>query len=834
MDEATATMKNAIWEILKGENERLAATLDAVGDGLIVTDTSSRVVLLNAAAENLLGRSLERAQGQKFLDVINVVDQTGQPPCPVVRVLEAGADAGVSRCVTIQSCQGELIQIEGSAAPQHDDENALIGAFFVFRDVSEREKTRRDLRRSNVRYESLIDAISQMVWATPPDGQVEDMPMWRDYTGQSLEEVRGWGWLDAIHPDDRERVTQVWNRAVESRSFYQAEYRIRHQSGEYRLFLARGVPIIEHNELREWIGVCNDIHDRKQAETLLDGQRRVLEMIARGEPLKLTLNALARLIENHSDALCSVFVSTESGTVLRNLAAPSLPIEYSMRAATIAVREGMCSCGTAAARRETVIVEDIETSTLWREHKDFALSHGLRACWSMPILGDSEVLGTFAMYYAEKRSPRDDEMQLLRVATNLAGIAIERERNETALLSSLSREARVAAELASILSCITDGVITADANGIVTFENEAARRIYGYSRLGTDVRVPMPFVSPSPPIPTPDGHEHLYIAPTANEYSHQEMPLARAVFYNEEVKDAELLVHQTNGKTVFVEANAVPVRGEDGAALGAVLTIRDVSAQRQLIREMLETNRSKDEFLAILSHELRTPLTPILGWASLLKQTGGKDPEMFAQAVDAIERNAQLQKRLVNDLLDTTRIVTDKLRIEKRAANLNELVKLSIHSVQEQAQEAKVHIEYSIDERLPLLQMDTERIQQVLMNLLSNSIKFSPENGLVKICTYLQMRRFDHASDTQYALVEIEDRGQGITPELLPHIFDLFRQGDSSFTRRHGGLGLGLAICKSLVDMHEGTIQALSEGLGRGAVFRVLLPIDKPEISGKY
>jgi signal transduction histidine kinase len=337
----------------------------------------------------------------------------------------------------------------------------------------------------------------------------------------------------------------------------------------------------------------------------------------------------------------------------------------------------------------------------------------------------------------------------------------------------------------------------------------------------------MPFVSTSKPVPSSDDHEHSQVTPTTDEYSHQPLPLARAVFDNEEVKDAELLVHQTNGKTVFVEANAVPVRGDDGAALGAVLTIRDVSAQRQLIREMLEANRSKDEFLAILSHELRTPLTPILGWASLLKQTGGKDPEMFTQAVDAIERNAQLQKRLVNDLLDTTRIVTDKLRIEKRAANLNELVKLSVHSVQDQAQDANVHIEYSIDERLPLLQMDTERIQQVLMNLLSNAIKFSPDNGAVKICTYLQMRRFDHASDTQYALVEVEDRGQGIAPELLPHIFDLFRQGDSSFTRRHGGLGVGLAICKSLVEMHEGTIQALSEGLGRGAIFRVLLPIDK-------
>ena len=824
MDEATTPNETAHWESLIEENQRLAATLDAVGDGLIVTDASARVVLMNYTAEKLLGQSLESAQGEPFLNVINVVDETGQPPCPIVRVLEYHAEAGVSRCVAIQARDGELLQIEGSAAPLCDEKNLLIGAFLVFRDVSERESARLDLGRSNVRYESLIKAFSQIVWTTPPDGQVDDMPMWREYTGQTIEAVSGWGWLNAIHPDDRERVTQVWKEAVQTRSFYHVEYRIQGRDGQYRSFLVRGVPIIENGVLREWVGVCNDVHDRKQNEKLLSEQRRVLEMIARGEPLGVTLQVLAHIIEAHSQSPCSVYIAEDDG--LRNVATSALPIEYSMLVARVAIADKAGSCGTAAFRRETVIVKDIETDPLWNDYKHLALPFGLRASWSMPILSGEEVLGTFAMYNSETRAPREEELQLLEVATNLAGIAIERERNETALLSSLSREARAAAELASIFSCITDGVITADANGIVTFENDAARRICGFSRLGTDVREPMPFVAPSPLISTPDGYEHSYAAPKTNEYSHQQMPLARAVFCNEEVKDAELLIHQTTGKTVFVEANAVPVRAADGSSLGAVLTVRDVSAQRQLIRDMLEANRSKDEFLAILSHELRTPLTPILGWASLLKQTGGKDPEMFAQAVDAIERNAQLQKRLVNDLLDTTRIVTDKLRIEKRAANLNELVKLSVHSVQDQAQEANVHIEYSFDERLPLLQMDTERIQQVLVNLLSNSIKFSPENGLVKINTYLQTRRFDHDSDTQFALVEIEDKGQGITPELLPHIFDLFRQGDSSFTRRHGGLGLGLAICKSLVEMHQGTIQALSEGLGRGAIFRVLLPIE--------
>ena len=810
MTSTTREAKPVQREALLHDNERLAATLDAIGDGLIVTGASGEIVLLNRTAEKLCGWTNEEAQVELFRDVVRVVDAHQQPLCPVLRVLK-GAQAGAAWCVAIQAKNGSTLQIEGSAAPQfYGLEADMIGTIFVFRDVSTREETQVELKHSTQRYASLMQAISQITWTTPADGRVEDIPSWREYTGQSMDEIRGWGWLDAIHPDDRERVAQVWNDCQETSSFYQVEYRIRRRDGVYRSFLVRGVPVLESDgSIREWVGACSDIHERKQAEWLLFEQRRVLEMIARGEPLGITLKALARIIQSHSQSPCSVHVV--EGEYLRNVATAQLPIEYSKSVERILIADNTASCGTAAFRNQIVVVEDIENDASWRDFKQFATPYGLRACWSMPIVGGDEVLGTFAMYDSEVRSPRVDELNLLKVAANLAGLAIERERTEGFLLSSLTREARSATELSSILSRITDGVLTADANGTITFENDAARQMHGMSMLGYNLRDN----DLVPPLRDLDGHS----------VSSENSPLARAVFRGEEVCDEEIFVTRADNSEITVEANAVSVRSDDGVQLGAVLTIRDVTAQRQIIRDMLEASRSKDEFLAILSHELRTPLTPILGWTSLLRQIDRDDEVTFQQAVDAIERNAKLQKRLVNDLLDTTRIVSNKLQIEKRSANLNELVRLSVRSVQDQANEQEVRIEYSIDENLPAILFDTERIQQVLMNLLSNAIKFSSAGGKISICTQLH-KKFDQTSSTRYALIEVCDSGQGIAPELLPHIFDLFRQGDSSFTRRHGGLGLGLAICKSLVEMHGGTIQALSEGLGRGAIFRVLLPIE--------
>jgi signal transduction histidine kinase len=264
---------------------------------------------------------------------------------------------------------------------------------------------------------------------------------------------------------------------------------------------------------------------------------------------------------------------------------------------------------------------------------------------------------------------------------------------------------------------------------------------------------------------------------------------------------------------------------------------------------------------------LRTPLTPIMGWATLMRQVGGGSPEMMVQAFEAIERNAELLKRLVSDLLDTTRLAAGKMHTEKNWCDLNQIAQMVAQSIEGQMVENGVRLECSFGADVPPLALDRDRIQQVLMNLLSNAAKFSSTGGTIYLrtrCEPCDKHQSEHQGERQSGapqpemassstrghasenrasenraspdvdqasgtnrcvVIEVEDQGIGITPELLPHVFDMFRQGDSSYSRRHGGLGLGLSISKSLVEMHGGTLSAHSDGDGQGALFVVTLPV---------
>lgn len=244
----------------------------------------------------------------------------------------------------------------------------------------------------------------------------------------------------------------------------------------------------------------------------------------------------------------------------------------------------------------------------------------------------------------------------------------------------------------------------------------------------------------------------------------------------------------------------------------------------RLNEELAEANRAKDVFLATLSHELRTPLTPVVGWIKLLRN-GTLDSSGVAQALDAIERNAWLQSRLIDDLLDTSRIATGKLQFEPLPIDLNASVKAAVDTVLASAATRTIDLAVHLSP-LPIIVMgEPIRLQQIAWNLISNAIKFTEPGGKVTVVT---------ERDGAQGLLIVEDTGVGISPEFLPHVFDRFRQADGSTSRLHGGLGLGLAIAHALTKMHGGTLEAQSEGSGRGAKFmlrlqlaRVTLP--KPE-----
>ena len=293
----------------------------------------------------------------------------------------------------------------------------------------------------------VIDTIPALTAVTLPSGSVEVVNRrWLEYTGIRLEDARGSGWTRSLHPDDRERFVSKGNAARQAREPFELELRLRRADGAYRWFLMRVAPQRdEQGEVVRWYGVSTDIEDRKLAEALLAGEKRLLEMMARGDALALILDALCRLVEEQSgDVLCSVLMLDPDGIHLRHGAAPSLPRSYTEAVDGLPIGPGAGSCGTAAYRAERVVVSDIATDPLWADYRELALAHSLRACWSTPMLSsDGRVVGTFAMYYREPRLPRAHEHDIIERITPMAAVAVERAHAEEALRQAQAELARV-------------------------------------------------------------------------------------------------------------------------------------------------------------------------------------------------------------------------------------------------------------------------------------------------------------------------------------------------------------------------------------------------------
>jgi signal transduction histidine kinase/ActR/RegA family two-component response regulator len=245
----------------------------------------------------------------------------------------------------------------------------------------------------------------------------------------------------------------------------------------------------------------------------------------------------------------------------------------------------------------------------------------------------------------------------------------------------------------------------------------------------------------------------------------------------------------------------------------------------RLAREAAErADRAKDEFMAVLSHELRTPLNAVYGWAKMLQSGELRDDAMARRAKDAIVRNANVQVQLIDDLLDLSRISTGKMRLDVRRVDVESVLQGALDAVRPAADAKSIRLQTTFDQEAGPIFGDAARLQQVFWNVLMNAIKFTPQGGRVDV----HVRRGD--SSVQIA---IADTGQGIAPEMLPHVFERFRQADSSSTRAHGGLGLGLALVKHLVELHGGTVVADSAGEGRGATFTVTLPVVRREVAAE-
>ena len=312
----------------------------------------------------------------------------------------------------------------------------------------------------------------------------------------------------------------------------------------------------------------------------------------------------------------------------------------------------------------------------------------------------------------------------------------------------------------------------------------------------------------------------------------EDQSLRRAARLGVEIKHVERDVVRADGTRVSLYEYATPLFDDGGQVRGAIGAFLDITERRQaeealkqalsenaeLYREAQEANRLKDQFLATLSHELRTPLNALLGWIQLLRS--GQLPEAKRmRALDAIERSAELQARLTSDLLDVSAVTTGKLRLARKEMDLAALLDGVVYSLRPAADAKGVALEARIAPNLPLLTLDQARMQQVLWNVISNAVKFTPANGVVTVSA--------GRSETD-VVIAVVDSGVGIPAAFLPYVFDRFRQADSGTTRKHAGLGLGLAIVRHIVELHHGTVTAASEGDGKGSTFTIRLPVSPP------
>jgi len=411
----------------------------------------------------------------------------------------------------------------------------------------------------------------------------------------------------------------------------------------------------------------------------------------------------------------------------------------------------------------------------------------------------------------------EDESMRLAALKSAQSVFIVRRRAERELDEARGALERKTEELAQqrewfrvVLSSIGDGVIVTDREGAVSFVNPVAERLTGWSAAEAQ------------------GRRFKEVLPLFNEQTGApaEDPVERVLREGEIVEMANhTVLRPREGCDIPVEDSAAPIRSESGEIQGVVLVFHDVTEKHLRERETVAAkeqaeaaSRAKDDFLAALSHELRTPLTPVLMTAAALHE----DERLPADARDQLgmmQRNIAIEARLIDDLLDLTRIARGKLPLELHLCDAHSLIGLAIEIVRDEAQAKGIRIEREFEATHSGLMGDPARFQQVMWNLLRNSVRYTPDGGLVTIRT----SNFEEDPGALCLKIEVSDTGIGIAPEFIGEIFNAFEQGGVTGHHRFGGLGLGLSIARAIVDMHGGSIRAESAGVGQGARFTIEL-----------
>ncbi|MEH2236739.1 PAS domain-containing protein [Nostoc sp.] len=646
----------------------------------------------------------------------------------------------------------------------------LLGIAF---DITERRHIETSLRQSNERFELAAAAVNCLIY----DWEIQRNTVERTqgltqvfgYTQQEAEPTFEW-WQKLIHPNDQQIVNDQFMASMVNGNRYRIKYRVRHKDGRYLWVEDQGFAVRDANgQVVRVVGASTDITE--QQAVLRDRQQIETNLRESEERIRLATTA-AQLGMWFWNITTNELIWTEKCKQLYGLS-PEDEISFEIFLNCVHPEDLHCIHEVIARCLEEKVECDIEYRSLWPD-------------------------GSIHWIAAKGRIFFDTEGRAVRMMGTTQDIT-QRKQAENDLRQ---RET----QLRRLVDSNIIGIMFATPD-YITEANEAFLEMVGYTREELLAgKVHRRHITP-PEYHALDqqGLEQLLTVGVCTPYEKEYI--------------------RKDGSRIPILIGGALVERSPASWICFILDLTPrkqlEKALRQQAEELKQVNRNKDEFLAILSHELRSPLNPILGWSSLLKSRKF-DEVTTNRALETIERNAQLQIQLIDELLDVSRIIRGKLNLTFATVNLVAVIDAALETVRLIAETKSIQIKIQIDPNVGKVSGDYYRLQQVVGNLLSNAVKFTPPHGSVEVSLSLSQEFTSHS-----ALIQVKDTGQGISPEFLPHVFEYFRQADSSTTRKFGGLGLGLAIVHHLVELHGGTAIAASPGIGQGSIFTVRLPVIK-------
>ncbi|MEH2008869.1 PAS domain S-box protein [Nostoc sp.] len=839
----------------------LDALLGGAPVGVCFLDRQLRYIRINQVFADINGLTIEEHLGRKFGEVLPKM--AAEFELQLQRVLDTGEPlVNVEISGETRGQPGRYGYWLANYYPVNNAMGETVGIGIILADITAAKEIEVALRESEERFRAMFNQAAVGIALVALDGRfIQVNPALCEITGYSYEELMEMNFQEISHPDDLAVDWENGRRVLAKEiSGYSLEKRYIRKDGSIVWVNLTSSAVWDANGQAKYaLGILEDISERKRVETTQQFLVEASTLLAASLDYEIALENVANLAVPTLADWCIVDVFQE---------------DWSSKQIAIAVADPRKQNTLDQIRRRyppknrakqlvqrlqlgiSVFYPELSESDLVQmaqddEHLQLLRTLGIRSLMVIPVRSRGQLFGAISFFTAESsRQYQQPDLALAEDIARRAATAIdnarlyqetqqakqaaERSVNRTLLLQRITAalsEALTPQQVADVVVNQGIAALEATAGSVVLLQQGGTTlkivQAIGYPQSLIDSWVNFPITALNQIAETVRTKQPIFLESLA-AMTAKYPNLADAMTFtgNNAWASIPLIAEGKVIGALGLSFATVQIFNEEDR--GFMLTLGQQCAQaiaraqlyeaEKTARAQAETaNRIKDEFLAVLSHELRTPLNPILGWAKLLRTRKFDEPARI-RALETIERNAKLQTQLIGDLLDVSRILQGKVRLNLYAVDLKVAIASALETVRLAAEAKSIEIQTVLSNDIGKVLGDGDRLQQVMWNLLSNAVKFTPTEGQVEV--RLEQVGLD-------AQIQVIDTGKGINPEFLPYVFDYFRQADAKTTRVFGGLGLGLAIVRHLVELHGGTVQVESLGEGQGATFTVKLPLLK-------